>query len=129
IASDDRIFLGNIRLKSLAASVVQIGLYDRYVKHFKTPEYILGNFNGDSAMKVAAGLISLEELLLQSNAIRTPRPLQNLQLAEDPVLAGISLTEYGVLQRLIVDGNVSYRKKEDIGLEIEKILTVLVDDF
>lgn len=129
IASEDRIFLGNIRLKSLAAAVVQVGLYDRYIKHHRTPAFIIGNFNGDSAMKVVAGMISFEELVMQSNAFRVNKPIQTIQLADAPLLAGISLTEYGILKKTVKDDKETFEKVEEASMEIDKIIDLLVDEY
>ena len=126
IASEDRVFLGNIRLKSLAAAVVQVSLYDRYTKHFKAPEFILGNSNGDSAMKVAAGLMSFEELVARSNAFRVVRTNPNISLTEAPLLAGISLTEYGVLKKKA--DSPGYEELTLTNMEVEKIISHLVEE-
>lgn len=98
IASEDRVFMSNIRLKSLAAAVVQVGLFDRYLRYHQRPQVLVGNSNGDSALKVASGILTFEEMVSQSAALKLTRPSAPLQLADEPVLSGISLTEYGAFQ-------------------------------
>ena len=69
ISADDDHFFRNIKLKSLAAAVVQIGLFDRYVKTQRRPDFMIGNSNGDAAMMVCAGLLTFEDLVRNSKRI------------------------------------------------------------
>ena len=123
--SEDRIFLGNIRLKSLAAAVIQVGLYDRYLKTYQQPSFVIGNSNGDSAIKVVAGLMSFEDLIVKSNAFRIVRTNTTIHLTEAPLLAGISLTEYGVLKK---NAEGKYEELNLKNMEVEKIISYLIDD-
>lgn len=94
LVSEDQVFQGNIKLKSLATAIVQVGLYDRYLRFFQRPKYLIGAGNGDSPLKVAAGLLSLEDLLKKSRACEMERPSSLLQLADTPFLSGMSLADY-----------------------------------
>ena len=49
--------------QKFAACIVQLGLYDRYRKFNSEPKFFVGNINGDSAVKVACGVLSFEEML------------------------------------------------------------------
>lgn len=96
LVSEDEVFQGNIKLKSLATAIVQVGLYDRYLRSFKRPKYLIGANNGDSPLAVAAGQKTLEELVVNSRACEMERPSSILQLAETPFLSGMSLADYSL---------------------------------
>lgn len=129
MASDDKIFLSNLKSKSLCAAIVQLGLYDRYIKQSKTPRFLVGNINGDSAMKVAAGLMSVEDLVLSSSALKVNRAGMSLHLTDAPVLAGVSLTEYGVLEKKETAGVVEFSNFSALkNMEITKIVESLIED-
>src|SRR5262245_39426408 len=53
LCSEDSAFFNNMSLKSLCVAIVQTGLFDRYKKSFKAPEYLLGDSRNDSALLVA----------------------------------------------------------------------------
>lgn len=130
ICSDDKTFFNNIHLKSLATAVVQTGLYDRYLRFHKLPQYFVGNFNGDSALQVACGLISFEELVANSASALSSEArvrwsgLQEVSMTE-PVLAGISLTEYAAF-RVHQDG--TFEKLELPKVDVIKIVHHLVEE-
>ncbi|MCB0362641.1 MAG: hypothetical protein KDD35_07960, partial [Bdellovibrionales bacterium] len=69
VSSDDQTFLSNIRKKSLASAVVQLGLYDRYLRHHPVPQIFVGNSNGDPALLVVAGVWNFQELVTKSQAL------------------------------------------------------------
>lgn len=96
--AEDNVYLGNIKLKSLAAAVVQVGLYDRYLRLFRLPQFLVGNSNGDSPLLVAAGKITFNELVEESLALRALKPVAPLAMPGSPLLAGIALTEFSVYQ-------------------------------
>lgn len=120
IASEDRIFLSNIRLKSLAASIIQVGLYDRYLRHHQRPQIFVGNTNGDMALFVAMGKISFSEMISSSPALKMLQPISfsvpHLSVVT-PILSGISLTQYGAF-RSIVNDHKEVRIEE---LQVDKI--------
>lgn len=130
IASEDKVFLGNIRLKSLAAAIVQVGLYDRYLKHYPQPDIFVGNSNGDSAMLVATGQISFSEMVSSSQALRWNRPTVPSFFAQPtPLLAGISLTQYGGIRRTrLPSGEMKWEELELDRIDPIKIISTLVND-
>ena len=129
IASEDRVFMSNIRLKSLAAAVVQVGLYERFLRYHKPPQIIVGNANGDSALKVAAGILTFEEMVSQSAALKLTRPVAPLQLADAPVLSGISLTEYGAYRSAKDDNGESVMDEISVDkIDPAKIIATLVEE-
>lgn len=104
LSADDAVFLNNIRLKGFATAVVQVGLLDRFLRNHRLPDYLVGASNGDSALKVAAGLISFEEMVSQSPALtnlasRQVKGSSQSPSLELPVLTGIQLVEYSVFKR------------------------------
>lgn len=78
IVADDESFFRNIKIKSLLAAIVQVGLYDRLLKSQqksqRPPEVLIGPANGDSALLVCAGQISFEAMVVQSAVIQTLKP-------------------------------------------------------
>lgn len=129
MASDDKIFLSNLKSKSLCAAIVQLGLYDRYIKQSKEPRFLVGNSNGDSAMKVAAGLMTFEELVLSSSASKVNRAGMALHLTDAPLLAGVSLTEYGVLENKYIEGDSSFASFNTLkNMDVTKIVESLIED-
>ncbi|MDZ4083725.1 MAG: hypothetical protein U1E10_12360 [Bdellovibrionales bacterium] len=74
IVTDDESFFRNIKIKSLLAAIVQVGLYDRLLKSQRPPEVLIGTSNGDSALMVCAGQMSFESMVVQSAAIQTLKP-------------------------------------------------------
>lgn len=121
LTAEDSVYLSNIKLKSLAAAVVQVGLYDRYLRNFRRPQYLIGSTNGDSPLHVAVGKISFEEMVHNSMALSSPRPLV---IADQPLLAGISLTEYGVYRL----GEQGVEDVEVDRMDINKLVQRMIDD-
>jgi hypothetical protein len=80
LCSEESLFFNNIHLKSLSLAIVQLGLYDRYKRLFRNPQYLVGSINNDSAMLVATGTITFQELIMQSQACTLLRPLSPLQI-------------------------------------------------
>lgn len=143
IGSEDKTFLNHIRHKSLAACIVQVGLHDRYLRYHKEPKFMIGNINGDSALRVACGALSFEAMIKMSAAFAEsegagePRggEVVSLQAGSEPVLSGFSLTEYAVFLR--ADGvedsspelQAPYAKIEMDQLSVTKIVHTLVDEY
>jgi hypothetical protein len=74
IVTDDESFFRNIKIKSLLAAIVQVGLYDRLLRSQRAPDVLIGSSNGDSALLVCAGQMTFEAMVLQSSAIHTLKP-------------------------------------------------------
>jgi hypothetical protein len=118
LASDDDVFFRNIKLKSLLAAVVQVGLFDRFQRTQRPAQFIVGASNGDSSLLVCAGLISFEEMVMQSQAVESLRPKPSVVVpmlglvnsmpgfddgiilpeSTTTTLAGMSLTEYRAVE-------------------------------
>lgn len=128
IASEDRIFLSNIKLKSLAAAVVQLGLYDRYTRFFKEPEFFIGSSTGDAPVMVAVGRMTFAEMVRESPALRLSRPTALVQLADQPQLAGMSLTQYAAFQRIEDKGLRAFHDIETDGCEIQTIVLRMLEE-
>lgn len=129
IGSDDRIFMGNIKLKNLAACVVQVGLLDRLMKIRKRPGFLVGPQNGDSPLLVAAGLMTFEDMVRGSQALKVLRPTAPVQLApQTPVLSGVSLTEYAAYQWTPDADGGGYQMCETPMMELPKVIRRLIDE-
>lgn len=131
IAADDSVFLGHIRLKSFATAVVQVGLLDRYLKHHKLPEFVVGASNGDSPLKVAIGKLSFADLVgtspsVTNQATRVLKAVPGAQLPglDLPVLAGIQLVEYAIFQK----SNEGFAQVQSDAKEVEKMVVELVEN-
>ena len=100
INSDTDVFMSNIKLKSFASAIVQVGLFDRLIKNRMQPNFMIGSSNGDSAMSVCAGKKTIKELVLESQALQIllPPSEEEAGLKSDATeilpLAGISLTDF-----------------------------------
>lgn len=92
--ADDNSFFNNINLKTLTLAVVQLGLYDRYIKNFRPPQMLIGNVENESAALVVAGKISLREMIERSQACCVMRPMAPLHVANDLILKGHSLPRF-----------------------------------
>lgn len=125
IASEDATFLNDIKMKSFATAVVQVGLLDRYLRNHKLPEYILGAINGDSPMKVAMGKQGFLDLVAESPASGNVPDVPRVTDGGLPVLTGIGIAEYAVFRRSLHTGEYE-RLSTDIR-EAERMIVDLVD--
>jgi hypothetical protein len=134
IASDDELFFRNIKLKSLSAAVVQIGLFDRLCKTQRRPEFMIGNSNGDSAMMVCAGLQSFDEMVRASQAADTAPAVSPTNLLPmsgifaAPLLAGLSLTEFRAAEAVQTENGLVYMLLPEASMEIKKVAQTLHQD-
>lgn len=133
IAADDAVFFRNIKLKSLASAIAQVGLYDRYLKTQRRPEFMIGNSNGDSAMLVCANQSTFAELVEKSQALDTLRPSEKvvaLDVVSTPLLSGISLTEYqAFVAQASTDGKTEYVTLRDGFMDLKKVIAGLHEEF
>ncbi|CAN5696841.1 hypothetical protein BH10BDE1_BH10BDE1_01760 [soil metagenome] len=88
--TEDESFFRNIKIKSLLAAIVQVGLYERLLKSQRAPEILIGNSNGDSPLLVCAGQMTFEDMVKNSAALQTLQPLPPREAA-DGALAPTSL--------------------------------------
>jgi len=94
LLSSDQEFESKTKLKSLLTSIVQIGLFDRFVKYRSRPHFLIGQLNETSAMKVCADKQSFSDLIYESDFFKE---LQNIKtISPQPLfLSGNPLEEYG----------------------------------
>lgn len=85
IVAEDESFFRNIKMKSLLAAIVQVGLYDRLLKSQRAPEVLVGNANGDSALLVCAGQVSFEQMVKSSSAFQTLSPREDSESASESI--------------------------------------------
>lgn len=130
ICSDNATFYGNIHLKSLASAVVQVGLYDRYLRFQPEPQFLIGNFNGDSALKVAAEIMSFQQMVLNSAAVVSVNSEIKVDIQETtlvaPVLSGICLTEFAAYHQRPEEK--VYDRMDVERMDIIKIIHQLIED-
>ncbi len=63
IVSDDAVFLGDLKSRSIAKAVIKIGLYHRFIRKFPFPKFLIGDVSDDSALLNCAGQLSFEKLI------------------------------------------------------------------
>src|SRR5580704_7196228 len=74
LGSEDHVFLSQIRLKKFAGAVVQTGLWKRYLRYNRMPDFFIGTVNGDSPLRVALEQISFVEMIAESEALPKEKP-------------------------------------------------------
>lgn len=132
IGSDDRSFLSNLRLKNLATTVIQLGLLDRFLKQNELPKVLVGLSNGDSALKVASGQMTFKELVQNSGAIGGAKPSPVAGFGNLPMLCGVALAEFGLLQmvdgeaKIILDGEMDLKRLMTKIGEMPEVKSVVV---
>lgn len=95
VVSSDQEFNSKPALRALVSDVVQVGLFDRYVRYRNRPSFMVGRTNGSSALKVCAGTQTFEEFIVQSEYCNSLNGVAQLNTTK---LAGIAIEEYGVFQ-------------------------------
>lgn len=128
IGSEDKVFLNNIKLKSLASAIVQVGLFDRYLSKHDFPHFLVGDVNADSAVNVCLGLISFEELIINSMAVE-PFKSSDQNQSSDKFLSGVGLQKLKVYKCKAKKNLVEYEEVELEDPSINKIIRHLVDEF
>ena len=99
---DDEGFFASSCLKSLCLAIVQVGLYDRYLRKNQQPEFVVGNTRNDSPALVAAGIKTFRQLIIGSRAAGVED--DEMAIPDDshglPTLKGQSLPIYKVYRKL-----------------------------
>ena len=98
IASDDKVFLSNLKLKQVCHSIVQLGLYERMLRFSSEPHLLVGNMSGFTALKVLTGQLSFEDLVLGKEEKIPPAPGGLSAGCDTPLLVGVKLAEYKVFR-------------------------------
>lgn len=122
ITSDNSTFLHHYRKKELASIVIQLGLFERYLKMFGHPLHCVGVTNSISAVRVISGELSLEQLVEEAfrKAKPTTPPTGEIQeLPGMPILTGIQIPRF---QSFILNDNNQYEVATRTGAELEKTL-------
>lgn len=127
LSGSETLFLSNLSARTLLAAIVQWSLYQRYLKFHAVPEFLMGPSNGDSALRVALGELSFEELVVHSQfSSDGGRRLQLVQSGDDLQLAGMALTEYRVFKKVSgtdQSGKVQFEAvKEGSEMELAKLV-------
>ncbi len=63
MTEEDSVFQNNAKLRRVLVNVVQLGLYDRHIKHFPKPQYFIGALSNLSTMEHCIGLNYMDELI------------------------------------------------------------------
>ncbi len=128
--SSNEVFLKNIKVKSLLASIVQLGLYERYRKNNPEPAFIVGNSSGDSALNVVTGRRSFKEMVLESQVVMDLMPADSLEtvagLGQNVVLSGITLTEYDFA---VLDESGVYKRVLEKYMNFNELFDEMVEEY
>lgn len=101
LSAEDLVFYRNPLLKSLSLSIVQLGLFKRFLRLNSNPEFLVGNLKSNGPISVAAGLKSLNDLVLSSEALQVPRPLSMIRSVDEITLQGQALPEFQTFAKSI----------------------------
>ena len=126
LVSDDRTYMSNIKIKSLVTSIVQVGLFDRYVWRFGRPDFVVGSVNADSPLKVCVAEVTLEDMILESPVLKPSADNKEKSPHALTVLTGISLAELGLYKQGDKSGIYEPMKMEK--LDLGKILNYLIEE-
>lgn len=127
--SEDNSFFNNINLKSLTLAVVQLGLYDRYVKNFRQPQVIVGDVENESAALVAASKMTLREMIERSQACCVMRPMAPLYIAttENLVLKGHNLSRFQAYRKRDEGAALTYTTVSEPCMNLAEVIERAVD--
>ena len=89
--SSDTDYSDRPQLRVLVSEIVQIGLYERYIKFRHKPQFMIGKMN-NSALKVCSGKMSFQEFVINSDFFQQLNNISNLN--ESTRLSGLKLEEY-----------------------------------
>lgn len=120
IASDDSAFLHHYRRKEFAGVVLQLGLYERFLRFFEKPTQFVGVVNSISALRVITGQITLEQFV--EEAFKKSKNVEPDALPGLPVLSGIQIPKYQLLTEK-EDGSFEAETEAlaDINLPLKKV--------
>lgn len=128
IVSEDHTFLGNIKLKRLMAAIVQVGLYDRYVKRYGRPEFLIGAASNDSPLLVCAEQSVFADMIRGAAEPKPSRPVL-VTTASEPLLAGMSLENYSVYRKAFLNNKEIYELVDSASYDMATFLPKLINDF
>ncbi len=108
LASDNTIYNKNIKLKSVLSTIIQLGLYERYVNKNGQPDFLMGDINGVSPLAICSGDSDLESLLAKDTCENVVGVLSLVgdAMNEQPLLSGVTMSMHH-----------SFKKSEDEGYE------------
>ena len=104
-------------------------LFKKKKKKFGRPEFLVGSIKEESPLRVCAGQVHFEDMVLNSQAVRPSlKNLLPLQHSNEVILSGISLNEFGVLRQLS-GAQTSYENLECDKLDLHKVIIELIDKY
>ncbi len=119
LLSEDVHFLNHFQLRRLSVAVVQIGLYQRYLRQNSYPDFLIGTLSADSPVEVASGEKSFFDMVLQSPGMRTIRPLS---IAEDD-------NDMNLPFQAFQKSDLSYHPLDMPGADLKSAITLLAEKF
>ena len=125
LSSDDDLFLSNIKFKSLATAIVQVGLLDRYLANNPMPSVMFGDVARDSVVRVASGHMSFADLVYNSQAAQVGKVTSITHSLASGVRAE-KLGAYKLQEK--EDGEQVYIELDVKNKCAEAIVRLLVDD-
>lgn len=100
ITSDDQVFWSRKRIRQIAVGIVQLGLYDRYVKRYGEAAHLLASDKEENPVQVLSGKMRLGEYVINL-AMREDDKKDKVVNMEDQALLskGISMPDFQLFQR------------------------------
>ncbi len=125
LSSEDDRFLSNIKFKSLAAAIVQVGLLDRYLSNNDKPPALVGDVARDSALLVATGKLSFADLIYNSSAAQ----VGSVTPISQSLATGVRAEKLkAFVWKELEDGSSDYVELEAKDKGLEAIVRLMVDD-
>ena len=96
LTSDDQVFWSRKRIRQIAVGVVQLGLYDRYVKRYGAAANVLATDSEENPVQVLSGKMRLGEFVINLAMGEEEAPSKVVEMPEQqPMLSkGISMPDF-----------------------------------
>lgn len=99
ITSDDQVFWSRKRIRQIAVGIVQLGLYERYVKRYGEAAHLLASDKEENPVQVLSGKMRLGEYVINL-AMREDDKAKVVNMEDQALLSkGISMPDFQLFQR------------------------------
>ncbi|MAF90697.1 MAG: hypothetical protein VX583_02970 [Bdellovibrionota bacterium] len=99
ITSDDQVFWSRKRIRQIAVGIVQLGLYERYVKRYGEAAHLLASDKEENPVQVLSGKMRLGEYVINL-AMREDDKSKVVSMEDQALLSkGISMPDFQLFQK------------------------------
>ena len=99
ITSDDQVFWSRKRIRQIAVGIVQLGLYERYVKRYGVAAHLLASDKEENPVQVLSGKMRLGEYVINL-AMREDDKSKVVSMEDQALLSkGISMPDFQLFQK------------------------------